>query len=306
MDLRKLRHFVTLVRLGSFVRAAEELHLTQPALSRSIRNLEEELGLVLLDRSRTGTSPTLAGRLLAQEAELLLKQARTLRHNLSTLASCDSGHVRFGIGPLPATLFLSELLASVTNSHPELNVSVAVSGATELLAQLKADVIEFFICARELVLESDELSIEPFLRLPLSLLVRADHPLARKESVSIGDLHGFSIASVSREDSITRLVADPMRAENGGITIQCDDYAILMDLALATDVIWIASSALLHKAPPGRLVALPWVGEPFPATIDLVSIRHSRRTLSPASQMLFAKAREVADRYSRSNLFDGS
>ena len=76
MNLRRLQHFVTLVEQGSFVRAAKLLHVTQSGLSHSIRMLEEELGLVLLDRSKSGTKPTHVGAQLLRDARNVLRDKK--------------------------------------------------------------------------------------------------------------------------------------------------------------------------------------------------------------------------------------
>ena len=97
MDIRSLRHFATLVRRGSFVSAAEELHITQPALSRSIRALEADVGQKLIVRHRNGCVPSPAGEMLLYDAEGILERAAMMRHNLHAFAKGHLGHLRFGI-----------------------------------------------------------------------------------------------------------------------------------------------------------------------------------------------------------------
>src|ERR1700752_4090959 len=100
MDLRHLRHATVLAQTGSFVRAAEELSITQPALSRSIRSLEEEVGVRLFERGRQGARPTREGKLLIERAEQVRLTLGGLRHDIDLLKKGHLGEVGFGLGPM--------------------------------------------------------------------------------------------------------------------------------------------------------------------------------------------------------------
>src|SRR5881397_3804305 len=109
MDLVKLRHIVAISDTGSFSRAAEDQHITQPALSRSIASFEARYGVRLFDRGRGGVLPTPAGTFVIEQARGLLRGAGELERNLLLYERGAAGSVSFGLGQLMASLILPRL-----------------------------------------------------------------------------------------------------------------------------------------------------------------------------------------------------
>lgn len=293
MDLRALRHFVTLVRRGSFVAAADELNLTQPALSRSLRALEDELGLKLIERHRNGCVPTPAGELLLRDAAPILRQSAMLRHNLRAYAKGDLGHLRFGAAPLPATLIVPRLLSDMSREQPGLTLGVALGSMTSLLEQLHQDYIEFVLCAESRLPRDPALTVTPIFDIPLCWLARDDHPLAKRHNLTIDDLRHFPFACVRSAFSRAHEGA-PDTLLDLPVAIGCDDYAILLATIRNCDAICLASSALL-PANPG-LVALEVQDDGIPKTIDVVAVGRHGREFSPLSRKILDRIRALYPR----------
>jgi DNA-binding transcriptional LysR family regulator len=110
LNLKRLEHLVVIAQEHSFLKAAQRLHLTPPALTRSIQTLESTLGLVLLNRSHEGVSLTEAGQLVVQRANRLLGDAQNLKNEADQLRGVQTGQVNFGVGVFPAAAFLSGVL----------------------------------------------------------------------------------------------------------------------------------------------------------------------------------------------------
>lgn len=290
MNLRQLRHFVVLVEMGTFASAAQELNLSQPALSRSIRALEEDLGAQLLDRGRGGSMPTEAGKILLQDAKALLRRAQDLRRNQKALGNFELGGVSFGITPLPASLLLAEVLAAVVNDHPRLAVSATVAGAEELGRQLRREAIEFFIAPRSMLTGTEARRIETFMTIPFSLLVRTGHPLIGRPNLTINDLQGFPLAAVNPDFLNSTNLAGGIDASDLEISIRCDDYTVLLDMTANSDAIWLSSNALLAKA-SGRLEVLPVVLPKYPGASDFVIVSRRDRELTRAARLIIDRAK---------------
>lgn len=290
MNLRRLQHFVTLVEQGSFVRAAKQLNLTQSGLSHSIRMLEEELGLVLLDRSKSGTRPTPVGAQLLKDARSVLREATTLRRNAQSLAEKTGGDVRFGFAPLPATLWLAEILGLLSRDHPGVTATASVGAVSEMLVQLEADAIEFFICARRPIPSEEGLDVQPFARLPMNFIVRAGHPLAGRKHIDPAELAAYPLACIATDFPASAGAESWPLFRNGRISTLCDDSGVLLEMTASSDAIWLASSAVVAKA-PDRLVTLPLSVEGVPDHIEFVAVSHPRRSLSPAAELVLDTAR---------------
>src|SRR6476661_7540542 len=144
-DLKRWSHIVAVAERRSFARAAELVHLSQPALSRSIQAAEAELGLRLFDRGPAGVVATPAGEFVVERARQLIFNSRCLARDVELYANRSLGDTAFGVGPFPAATFLPALLAGVRTDYPGIALRVEISNWQLLLARLRDEDIEFFV-----------------------------------------------------------------------------------------------------------------------------------------------------------------
>jgi LysR family nitrogen assimilation transcriptional regulator len=124
MDLRELRSFVEVSRLSSITGAAKVLHIAQPAITRQLRKLEQELGVELLLRSSRGVKLTAAGTALLQKAEDLLRRAGQLKEELLKAEHLLAGHVAIAVPPTTGAMVVPALLARMRRDHPGISIHV--------------------------------------------------------------------------------------------------------------------------------------------------------------------------------------
>jgi len=182
VDLRKLRYFMAVARLRNFSRAAEELHIAQPVLSRQIRALESELGAALFIRDSRGATLTPAGAQLTLDAEPLLADAEMLRRNVARAAR---GRRIFTIAFMPGLIVTGPARVLGLN-HPDLTVEVLRTGwdsQTAVLHDGRADVSYV-----RLPVDQHRLQLQPLFSEPRVAALPADHRLAGKPAASITDL----------------------------------------------------------------------------------------------------------------------
>ncbi len=134
VDMRQVRHLLAVAEQGSMLRAAGAIHISQPALSKSIQNLEAELGVRLLERGPRGVSPTIYGTVLLKHARLLLNQDEQALAEIEAIKAGHLGHLRLGVANL-AIHFLPAVLAKLLSSKPGLSVDI-VDGTYEGLTAL--------------------------------------------------------------------------------------------------------------------------------------------------------------------------
>lgn len=285
MDIAKLRHVSALARHRSYTRAADALGITQSALTRSIQSVEKDLSLRLFDRGRRGVIATAAGLRFASEADDVLQRLRTLERNMSLLARNEIGDVAFGMGPLPASIILPELLSRAARSRGGVRIRTAVGSAIDLLKSLQDDELEFVVVSRRMVQHSTHHSIVASLGwVELAVLVRPAHPLAGRR-VSDRDLARFPVVGGSPADKLG------VRKEGAyAPTIMCDNYEALRKVTLESDALWIAARCLAR----GELVPLkgPSIAKPN----ELVVVAATGRTLSPIAEKLIEECRELLAR----------
>lgn len=136
MNFEQLRGFVEIARVGGFTRAAEELHLSQPSLSRQISTLERELGSDLFHRARGNISLTAAGELLLPYARRMLADAATARREMDEVAGLRRGRVRLGAPPSLCASVVPDVLSAFRHEHPGIEVEMMERGSRALVAAL--------------------------------------------------------------------------------------------------------------------------------------------------------------------------
>jgi DNA-binding transcriptional LysR family regulator len=221
IELQHMRQIVALAEHGSFVRAAAALHISQPALSRSIRNVEVRFGKELFVRSGTGVVPTDLGRLYVERARDLLRMADELEGEGMLQGSLQRGRVAVGGGPFPAESFLGPAAARLVEQYPQVGVQVRAHNWDELLRLLRSRELDFFVAETSTLARETDLEIEP---LPsehsVHFFARAGHPLTRERTLTAAQVLAWPFATPSR---VPPRILEPMllahRAAAGALAV---------------------------------------------------------------------------------------
>lgn len=285
LTIRRLKQILVLANEGSFTRAARQLSMTQPALSRSIAVLEEECGLQLFERTANGVIPTKAGHALVAETAQLLGRVEMVEHNLRLQGSGDGGQVSCALGPLAADWLLTALLSRVVTRSPGLAISANVLETRAIADGVLDGSLDFGVCSAGTLAASDALEITSIAAAQMILVVRGGHPLVGLDRpVRRADLGPYPRATgqIPRQP----LPAPPPRLEP---TVQCNDFEILRRMTLATDTIWLtARETVLGEIARGDLVELAVEAELVLPLAELVLITLKGRSLGPAASRIIA------------------
>jgi DNA-binding transcriptional LysR family regulator len=196
MELRQLKHFIAVAEAGSITAAAKLLRLTQPALSRQIKALEEELDTALLERGAHSISLTPAGEVLVAEARKMVGFSEKMIEKVKSTAAGEP--LRVGYAPSLAGEFLSLAIQRFTQVHPRVRVSLHDWSSAELRAGLRAGRLDLIVAAPCVGVT------EPIRWIPLTdygwwLVMPAGHPLGAKKKISAPDLSGQRLLLYDRE-----------------------------------------------------------------------------------------------------------
>jgi DNA-binding transcriptional LysR family regulator len=176
LNLHLLRLFVTVVRTGSFSRAADVLHISQPAISKGVRDFELQVGCRLLDRTPKGVRPTREGEALTRHAEALFAAERAAEDELLSLRNLDSGSLRIGASTTIATYILPDYLATFHRKHPGIDLHLVIANTRDIADLLLAHDIE--IALVEGPVEDDEIESRAWRTDVMSLIVNPQHRFA--------------------------------------------------------------------------------------------------------------------------------
>lgn len=270
LNLRSLHHFVILAERLNYTRAADELGITQPTLTRSIQALERRLGLRLFDRDQGGVHLTRDGERTAERARHILIDASDLERQSRESGVGLTGRVRFGMTPMLAHALLHNILSERLSSFPAVTNEVVVRDGEALWGMLMAGEIEFFASADPPLHDLSRVSVEVLGNSPLCLLVRRDHPLVTGSNItSQFPLVRASWAGLKVPDEVRHWVLNEANI--------IEDFAVLEKLTTTTDCMWLASAhAVPQMLQRGDLVEL-FRSE---RTVELVVCSLKRRSLS--------------------------
>lgn len=297
MDLKRLRHVVALAQNNSFAQAAEVVHLSQPAFSRSIQSLEEEFGVELFTRGQRKITPTPYGKLVVERAQRMLSEAKSLQRDVKRMRAHEFGEIALGFGPIPAAALLESMLTRITREHPSIRVRIEITHWRNLLKLLEMDELDFFIADTRELLSSERLAIEPLPEFRIGVYCRHNHPALRSQPVDLSDVVKYSIASFKLPDNMFAEFTQSLEFDGDPRTlfsVQCDNMPTLERVALNSDLLVIGPRMAFRDAvESGRLVELDLIN-PLKVTTRMGIIRIRDRMVAPGAELLISMAMEQA------------
>lgn len=283
MELRKLRHAVTLARHLHFTKAADALNLTQSALSRSIQALEDECQLRLFDRNRNMVAITAVGKEFVRQAQILLRQETELMELVSNTSRGEGGSVALGMAPLASRTLLAPLMTEMI-ANPGFHATVTIGTPRKLLPMLLDESVQICVCTGVDLTAHSLLDSVPLAQFPITVVVRADHPLTRLTNISPKDLDRYPLLrsrpNEMDEDDSSPVIGEPDKRP----ALAIEDYDVLMKITSESDAIWVTSPLSASEwIANGVLVQIPitWLSERPHAYMAAYYLKS--RTLSPTA-----------------------
>jgi DNA-binding transcriptional LysR family regulator len=185
MELRHLRYFVAVAEASNFTKAAAQLRVAQPAVSRQVQDLEDELGVDLLRRSPRSVTLTAEGKLFLEDARELLKRADEWVAKVRALARGEFGKLHIGYSPSPSVDLLPAALVAFQKAAPRVKVVLHDLAGDELCAGLLDGSLEVAVMAQPTGALAAGLAFEELRRYPFFVAVALEHPFARMKSISV-------------------------------------------------------------------------------------------------------------------------
>jgi LysR family transcriptional regulator, nitrogen assimilation regulatory protein len=276
MDLAQLRTLVHVAELGSLSKAAGRLRIAQPALSRQIRLLEDELGARLFDRHGRGMVITEAGREALHHAKRVLAETEELRASVSGPGAVLTGRVAVGLPPTLADMVSVPLVAAFTRTHPQVRLQLVTAYTGYLLDSLYRGEIDLAVLYDPRATRS--LRIRPLMQEAMFLIGPGDAGLSIAEPVPFRALAGQRLLLPSTRHGLRNVVQS--FADEAGIALdvafEIDSYTALKDLVRQGYGRTVLTRAPMHAdIAAGRLTAAPLV-DPAPIRRLVLSFQPDR------------------------------
>jgi DNA-binding transcriptional LysR family regulator len=301
LDLRDLQQLTVIAEEGSYAQAARRLHISPPALSRSIKEIEGKIGVRLFDRGRQGAVPTDAGWTLIQHAAPLAAAAKDLQREVAIIRGQGSGILRVGAGIYPSALFLGKGLGGVLQRGNNIQIRITGGGANDLLGLMRKRELDLVVADPAWREGAEDIAAVPLSRHQGYLFVRNGHPLLHGKRPTLEDAATYPLVASSLVPM--RLAHLTPKKDPGAtrmqkifgqwpLAVKTDSVRLMIDALQHSDAVTLLSLGLAQKKlEAGTLKVLPinlsWIQVSF-AVMHL-----SQRNLSPLAEILIEETRSV-------------
>lgn len=297
---RRLYHLMALVQHAHFGRAAEALNISQPALSKSIQGLENELGVTLLDRKSGGVVPTVFGKLVIERGKALLIAESDLRQEIKKLENKEIGFLRVAFGPYPSIISGYPGIKRLLGKHSDIKVDAHVAGWREVVQQVTASNVDLGIAEISALQGNEKFTTELIGQHRGAFFCRPDHPVLKNKLIEREHLLEYPWAGARLPSRITTIV-QMTSSVAGSIDLVSGDFipAIELNAPLQLpefvgcgNVLVLASRTIMEDMlRTGRAVVVPTAALPLRSHYGFIYLKE--RSLPPSALAFMKEVREI-------------
>lgn len=292
MELRQLRYLLAIAEEANFTRAAEKVFVSQSALSQQIQTLEQDVGSILLERSRRGVRLTPAGEILCYHARRMINEVDQAQVALRELEGLERGDLRVGVVQTVNDYLMPALAAAFTQRHPHIKLSIEELSSDEIEARLESGSLQVgigFMPAANAYIHTELIFEEQ-----LVLIVRQDHALAQQNAVPVGMLDAMPMVMLSNTFCTRRLWEQKARlaAAQPQIVMEMNTVSSILSVVERTG---LATVLPQHSLTVGHSQTLMSVSLHDPTPLRQVGLLwHRDSYLCAASRAFMAAAQEAS------------
>jgi DNA-binding transcriptional LysR family regulator len=293
MKLQDLHVFVTVMQAGSMGKAAQQLNISQPAVSRSIAELEHAFGVRLLERHRKGIEATEYGRALLNCGVAVFDDLRQGVKHIEFLADPTTGQVWIGTTLTSADSFITAVIDRLSRRYPDIVFHVVPAGADILHGELNARSLDLVITRSGGPFKEEQFGFETLYDDALVVLAGIKNPWARRHLIELAELVNEPWALPTLESAVTQAAIKAFRASGldcPRATLVTSSPEMRMDLVATGRFLTIAASRFRARRP--QLKVLPVELSIARMPVGIVTLRNRR--LSPVAKLFIEHAHEVA------------
>jgi DNA-binding transcriptional LysR family regulator len=232
MDIRQLRYFMEIARQNNFTKAANLLHIAQPAVSVSIKKLEEELDLTLFNRQEKKISLTAEGEIFLEHVKRILDEVKAAEMEMGALKGLDRGEVRLGIPPMMGAYLFPGIISGFMGKHPGLHLSVYGEGSWKIQSMLSSSELDMGVIVGSDY--PDDLEVHRFMREEVVVCVNSEHPLALRSSISYQDFAKQDLAFYKEGYYLRELIFDIFKKKGivPNVLVETNLFSLVAGLVL--------------------------------------------------------------------------
>jgi DNA-binding transcriptional LysR family regulator len=248
LELRQLQLFIEVAKQKSITKAAETMHLSQPALSKSIKALEEELGMTLIIRTNKTSDLTDSGRIVLEYAQKMTSLLSEMRITLNDITTLSRGQIDIGLPPIIGSLFFPRVIAKFHHAFPNIELNITEYGGARVVKSVEEG--EFELGVAVLPLDEQQFDVYPIVEEKMKLLVFKDHRLATRKVVDIKELKEEEFIFYHEEFALNQIMRNQF-IEAGfepKILFQSSQWDLMTEMVAANLGITILPRSICNRA----------------------------------------------------------
>jgi DNA-binding transcriptional LysR family regulator len=307
-SIRHLEIALALARHRHFGRAAEALGVSQPSLTRSLKQLEETLGVRLFDRDSQSVAPTLFGRILIDRGELVIDGLAELIREIDLAKGLEVGELTIAVGPFPAEVSAQKALGRLVAEHPKLTIAMKTTDWLQVVDDVLGNKVDLGLADVEEASRRGDLETELLRSSPLRFVCRTGHPLQGRAALDLEEVMQFPWAGPTGPGRVRGAI--PSKEAPCGVFEQASGRfrprivvgatSAARDVVLGSDALAVSLPGLIGDAlSEGRLallpVELPWL------RLNYGFIWRRGRTLAPAAKAFMDRVRAIEAEFSETS-----
>jgi DNA-binding transcriptional LysR family regulator len=294
MEMRHLRYFVALAEQATFRRAAEQLGIAQPPLSRQIRALEHEIGCRLVVRSSRGIQLTAAGRAFLAQARVTLNEAQRAIDQARVAAPERADRLSIGCEASAEMAVVGRALARLARSHPTMRVALHDLAPDETVRALRAGEMQAAVVALPLAVADEDVAVEVVASVPLCVAVAAGHPIAGPRPVSWRRLSELPFVLYTRAASPVLFDTVVGTFQREGLTMRTRHHATELQAALTLVAARLGVTVMPSGWQPPRALGLTCRPLRSPSVAIAFGVAYRRDARTAAVMRFIDAARATA------------
>lgn len=204
MEIRQLKYFNEVVKQKSITKASEVLHISQPALSKGIKSLEDEIGITLIHRSNKTHELTDAGHIVFDYAQRIIAQVDEMSTTLHDMTDLKRGSINIGIPPIIGSLYFPKVIAEFHKAYPNIQINIKEYGAAKVVKSVEEG--EFEIGVAVLPIMDTAFNVYPLVKEELKLIINEKHPLSDRNKVYMHELKEEEFIFYSEEFALHEMM----------------------------------------------------------------------------------------------------
>ncbi|MFB4164126.1 LysR family transcriptional regulator [Alteribacillus sp. JSM 102045] len=256
MDIKQLQYFIEINRFKSFSKAAEHLYVTQPTISKMIKNLEKEFNVSLFDRSKRQVVLTDAGKIILEQAQVILNAFKNLENQLENLSELKQGHIRIGLPPMVGSSFFPAIIGEFREKYPAITIELIENGSNMIASDVENGTIDIGVVV--LPINQELFDSFSFVTEDIKLVVHTSHPLVKKKRVTLDDVKKEHFMLLNSDFALRNRILSACKKEEFEpfIVFESSQWDLLGKMAASKVGITLLPESICNQL-KGEIITLP-------------------------------------------------